>query len=367
MGEHEGIRDRRRNRVHRALIVGGATLIAAAGAWQLNATLWTNHARSGGAALVGRFRHALANQSGAVDRLRPCGSSATGPVQGLLLVPALGVTAPVEEGIDDPQLNVAVGHLPTSVEPGSPGTSVLEAHDVSYFVNLASLKSGDRVVYETPCRTYTFQVQDKAVVQQGAPVYNTSTPSLALITCWPTDALWFTPQRYVVTTSEVSSAPTGTPLSYQPLAAPPVLPAPAALASEGLTLATNSIPMGTLTLSGSPDAAWAQSTGPLLAEDAAVSGFIGGIKSLTQNELGWWAAIAPGVAPPTPLVRAQAPRYDSPLNVEIAGRGASATTVSLATTVTVSGGTQPGRYALSVAEAVQGSKIVISNWVVRPA
>ncbi len=283
------------------------------------------------------------------------------------MVSALGVTAPVEEGIDDPQLNVAVGHLPASVEPGSPGTSVLEAHDVSYFVNLPSLNSGDRVVYETPCRTYTFQVQGKAVVQQGAPVYNTSTPSLALITCWPTDALWFTPERYVVTTSEVSSAPTGATLSYKPLALPPALPAPAALASQGLTLATNSIPMGTMTLSGSPDPAWAQSTGPLLAEDAAVTGFIGGIKSLTQHELGWWAVIAPGVALPTPLVGASPPRYDRPLNVEIAGRGASATTVSLSTTVTVGGGTQPGRYAVSVAEAVQGSKIVISNWVMRPA
>ena len=43
----------------------------------------------------------------------------TGQLSGILTVPALNLSAPVEEGTDDPELNVAVGHDPQSVWPGS--------------------------------------------------------------------------------------------------------------------------------------------------------------------------------------------------------------------------------------------------------
>ena len=366
-----GIGDRRRNWVHRALIVSGAVLVAAALSWQIEATLWTQRAHNRGNALVAQFRHRVhSDRRGgrAVARLATCGSGSTGVVKGLLSIPSLGITAPVEEGVDDAELNVAVGHLLSSVEPGTRGTSVLEAHNVSYFVNISSLKDGDTVRYETPCRNYTFAVQSHAVVGAGSPVYNTSGPTLTLITCWPTNALWFTPQRYLVTTTEVSSTTSsGSQLVYTLAASPPTVRAPAALASQGLTLTTNSIPMGTLTLAGSPDPSWAQSTGPLLAEDAGVSGFIAGIRSLTQNQLGWWADVAPGVAAPAPLVNAPVPHYDSPLEVTVGARGSLPTSVTLATTITLRGGREPGHYAVSVGETILGSTLVISSWEIRSA
>jgi LPXTG-site transpeptidase (sortase) family protein len=352
------------------MIVSGAVLVAAALGWELNATLWAHHARQEGQALVAQFRHRTHRPAAATPqlaRLAACGSRSTDPVRGLLDVPALGITAPVEEGVDDAQLNVAVGHLGTSVEPGMPGTSVLEAHNVSYFVNLAKLKDGDTVRYESPCRTYTFAVQGHAVVAAGSPVYNTSGPTLTLITCWPTNALWFTPQRYLVNTTEVSSTPTsGSRLTFPAAARPPSVPAPAALVSQGLTLTTNSIPMGTLTLAGSPVPSWAQSTGPLLVEDAAVAGFIAGTKALTQDQLGWWAQVAPGVPAPTPLLSASVARYDSPLDVTVSALGNIATTVALSTTVTVRGGRQPAHYRVSVGETLRGSTLVVSHWDMQP-
>jgi sortase (surface protein transpeptidase) len=48
-----------------------------------------------------------------------------------LTIPALTLAAPVEEGTDDAELDVAVGHDPQSVWPGANGASVLLAHDVS--------------------------------------------------------------------------------------------------------------------------------------------------------------------------------------------------------------------------------------------
>ena len=95
---------------------------------------------------------------------------------GCCVIPKLGVTAPVEDGVGDDQLNVAVGHLPTSVWPGAAGNSVLEAHDVSYFVNLAQLSAGDTVQFQSPCTTLRLQGAGPHIVQQGTPVYNTTGP-----------------------------------------------------------------------------------------------------------------------------------------------------------------------------------------------
>jgi hypothetical protein len=102
-------------------------------------------------------------------------------------------------------------------------------------------------------------------------------------------------------------------------------------------------------------------------EDAAVAGFIAGVKSLTQDQARWWDAVAPGLNRPTPLVGVGVPRYNSPLQVAIAARGSTATSVTLSTTVTVTGGRAPGRYAVSVAEAIHGATLVISSWAMRPA
>ena len=125
------------------------------------------------------------------------------PVAGLLEAPKISLTAPVQQGTSDAVLNVAVGHDASSVWPGTDGTAVFNAHDVSYFLNIDHLSAGDRLVYQTACNEYDFVVQGHAVVTAGSPVYNTPGPSVTLVTCWPTNALWFTPDRYVVTAVEV--------------------------------------------------------------------------------------------------------------------------------------------------------------------
>ena len=76
-----------------------------------------------------------------------------GQLSGILTIPALDLDAPVEEGTDDQELNVAVGHDPQSVWPGVDGAAVFLAHDVSYFVHLNALKPGDVITYQTACNT----------------------------------------------------------------------------------------------------------------------------------------------------------------------------------------------------------------------
>lgn len=383
-GRHVRSKQRRRA-LPAALIIGGLVLAGGAVAWQAHAWLWMNHSNRVGAALVQQERSRQARDA-RDPTLAACTSAATtttaadagaGP-QGLLEIPAIGLVAPVEQGVDDAALNVAVGHLTNSVWPGEAGNAVLEAHDVSYFVNIDKLKTGDLIRYSTPCFTDVFSVQSHQVVTQGSPVYNTSTPSITLVTCWPTNALWFTPQRYLVTASHLLNVTRTGPqgigagagaasIQVPASAAAPTVPAPTALASEGLTLATFSIPMGPLTIAGQPDASWVQGPGPLAVEGSAVEAFIAGVRSLTQNRTDWWNAIAPGVPRPPAMVGSALPSYTQHLAVTVTTNKSTPSTVAMTTAVGITGGGAPGPYSLNVTATITGAQILITAWTLTPA
>lgn len=361
---------------YRLLIALGVFLVAGVASWQIYATVWTTHSERAGRALVHKFLQNRALSSpvhgsgtaGDSASLASCSQSTQGTdsVKGLLEIPRLGVVAPVEEGVGDAQLNVAVGHDPYSVWPGEAGNAVLEAHDVSYFVSLPDLSAGDTVRYVSPCTTYDFKVTAHTVVSQGSPVYDTPGPTITLVTCWPTNALWFTPDRYLVTASEIGQSSTTGGHPYLATSPPPSVPVPAPLASQGVTLATYSLPMGTFALAGSPDPAWAQTTNPLLVEGSAVEAFIAGVRALTQDRLDWWKTLAPGVTAPAPLVGAQNPKYLTALDVTVTATGAEATSVVLSDTVSVTEGSGPaGTYAMSVHETIHKGTLVISNWTMQ--
>jgi len=142
---------------------------------------------------------------------------------------------------------------------------------------------------------------------------------------------------------------------------PPTVPAPAALAAQGLTLATNSIPMGPLSIGGTPDQRWVQGPGPLAVEGSALQAFIAGVRSAEQNRSDWWGAIAPGVPFPAAMAGAQV-GYTTHLSVTITTNHSTAQTVVLSTTVTLAGGSAPGNYALSATATIQGSQMVLTGW-----
>ena len=357
---------------HRTLIATGLVLIAGVAAWQIYANAWSTRSSNTGTALVHAFVASdhlaapLTAGKGKAEKssLASCRmASSNSAVRGLLEIPKLEVVAPVEQNTNDAQLNVAVGHDPYSVWPGTTGNAVLAAHDVSYFENLSQAAAGDQVLYVTPCRTYYFRVQSHSIVPQGSTVFNTSRPALTLVTCWPTNALWFTPDRFLVTASFVGSRPTrGNRVTYLSVSPPPAVPIPGELASQGVTLTTYSLPMGSFALSGKPNQSWAQTTSPLLVEDSAVQAFIAGVRALTEDRLAWWRSIAPTVSPPTPLIGASNPGYNAGLNVTVTAFGTTANSVRLTDTITVSGGRAPGVYRVSVTDLIENHKLVIATW-----
>ena len=301
------------------------------------------HQHHAQAVLIGRERDAMAKiaaqahgASCQVAGVRP------GQLSGILTIPALNLSAPVEEGTDDNELDVAVGHDPESVWPGVNGAAVFLAHDVSYFVHLSQLEPGDLITYRTACSTVTFRVSDQEVVPAGAAVSNSVDPSLVLDTCWPPNALFFTPDRLLVRATEVGGATEGAKLDTGAQFVRTVsstdfkTSAPQALQAQGLTLQQNEAPMGTMHLVNA-SVAFAQSPAPLSLEAAALQTYFGGLHAGAQRQAAWWSAIAPGLPLPPQLAGAAVTGHDAPLDVEIDSSAGAPDQVVLRTSVTLSG------------------------------
>jgi hypothetical protein len=125
---------------------------------------------------------------------------------------------------------------------------------------------------------------------------------VALITCWPTNALFWTPDRLVVLARFVSAQAT------QPRTipeAPPLdiaLPVPAAVAAQGLGLSQNGILVGHFRLTGTPDRSWAEGADPLSAARLAFDELAAAKLTVEAGNKSWWSAIAlPGVSMPSLL------------------------------------------------------------------
>lgn len=188
-----------------------------------------------------------------------------GALIGIVRIPALSLDAPLLQGTGDSVLSVAAGHLPDSALPGELGTAVVAAHNATWFHHINELGKGDLIDLATAYGSFTFRVTGTAIVAQDSALSEAPYPSLVLETCYPLNALYLTPYRYIVYAKLASSVirregmsalQTSKTVSYDGRI-------PSALWQEGLTLATNPIPMGTLSYVGSPSFAYEESNAPL--------------------------------------------------------------------------------------------------------
>jgi sortase A len=319
-----------------------------------------------GAALVRQERNSIAAAGHGLGGCQTLPGVTTGnSPQGLLEVPALGLVAPVLQGTTDSVLDEAVGHVVGSAWPGHPGTSVLSAHDVTWFSGIGALRPGDVLRYVTPCRTFVFQVTAHHIVAAGSPVYTTQASTVVLDTCYPFNALYITSTRYLVYASLASAMPTH-PLSAPPSPPPvPVVPAPPRLAAQGLGLDKNYAPLGTLTITGSPSPAWRQSSAPIKVHFAVLAAYFGVIRSAEQGERSWWAALAPSVpvSAAAPIWDGELSGYATPLDIAIEVHGSQVASATLSTMVS----TAAGSYDLSVHEIIKAGELHVTGFAMRLA
>jgi len=374
----------------RPVILVASVACTAAGiaiAAQIGWFLYTSSAH--GAALIRHVHGAIA----AADRAtcqgrigRAGGSSAASPAhrhpaadttvdrnagpQGLLVAPALGLVAPVEEGTSDSVLNNAVGHVPASAWPGHLGTAVFTAHNVTWFSRINHLARQDEIRYVTACRTYTYRVTSHQVVAAGSAVYNSIVPGIVLDTCYPLDALYPTSGRYLVYATLAATSPTYSSPRLRPGSPALTLPAAKGLAAQGLDLGHNVGPVGVLRFTGSPSSTWRQTNGPLKGEAAALAAYFGVIRSAGQDQRTWWADLAPSVpvSAAAGLWGGEITGYDSHLDVTLRVQGDLTLGATLTAVVTTAASAQPGTYDLAVTETVNGrGKLLVSGFTMRPA
>lgn len=291
----------------------------------------------------------------------PARQDTSGGAVGELVVPSLSLVAPVVQGDGEAQLADAVGHVPTSVWPGGVGTSVLVGHDVTWFHDLGRLEPGQEIEYVSGCRALTYAVQRAQVVAQGTPVTNTP-GSLALVTCWPLDALWFTGQRLLVL-AHVLGGSVGAPAVA--MASDP--PVPAVAVPPGLaavdSLAANPTPLGTLTVGGTPSANFGESPGPLADAAAAQDLCFAALRAAEASNGAEWSALAPTVplGAAAPLDSASIAGFPRSLTTVLDVTGNQLTKAVLSVEVTLAGA-HPGNFDLSMTEAVTAGRLVVVAW-----
>jgi LPXTG-site transpeptidase (sortase) family protein len=220
---------------------------------------------------------------------------------GIVKIAALSLTAPVLPGLTDADLAVAAGHDPASPWPGQEGESILESHDVSFFSRISSLRNGDTVVWINHCNELKFKVVGHEILSPGDVI---DPPAgghgLALVTCYPTDALFYTSYRYVLLTTYVSAAKAQTaPGPVHVVVVHVKVPAPPALVAQGLKLLGSGVLVGVLEETGDPSPGWLQGPAGIDLQNLALESYIGAEKAIAQHNSVWWHDLArPGLPMP---------------------------------------------------------------------
>jgi len=123
-----------------------------------------------------------------------------GALVGRISVPRLGISAIVEEGVDDDTLAIAIGHVPGTALPGSDGNIAVAGHRDTFFRALKDLEVQDEIQLATPQGSFRYRVESWQVVNPDAVgvLRPTAEPRLTLITCYPFEFFGHAPKRFVV-------------------------------------------------------------------------------------------------------------------------------------------------------------------------
>jgi sortase A len=107
-----------------------------------------------------------------------------------IVIPAIGIDAPIVNGITWDDLKKGVGHLPGSANPGERGNMYLAAHNDIFgeiFRNLEKLELGDEFTIYSGDQPYRYVVTSKRVIDPTdvSVMYPSTEPIATLQTCYP--------------------------------------------------------------------------------------------------------------------------------------------------------------------------------------
>ena len=119
---------------------------------------------------------------------------------GRLELRRVGLSVVVDEGVDGPTLDRAVGHVPGSSFPGEPGNVVLAGHRAGLFRPLRSVRTGDRLRLTTLDGSFDYDVDEILIVppERSDVLAAGAHEQLTLVTCYPFRYVGPAPLRFVV-------------------------------------------------------------------------------------------------------------------------------------------------------------------------
>ena len=97
--------------------------------------------------------------------------------------------------------------------------------------------------------------------------------------------------------------------------------------------------------------------------------YFAALRSASQDQPSWWAAIAPGVpfGAASPLVGAQITHNDSTLSPSLNVAGAALTGATLSTEPVLSGNDSPGIYRITMTAGLVNGQLVLTGWTMQHA
>jgi sortase A len=177
-----------------ALVLGGL--------WQTGSGVWIYLKAELAQVLLQR---AWAGTVAGQEHVTPWPWADTWPVS-RLTVPAKNIDLIILNGAYGRTLAFGPGYLESSASPGSRGTTILTGHRDTHFRFLQRLKEGDELLLTTKNQeSHRYRVRSATVVDvnRGSIRQETEEHQLALVTCYPFDAISpGGPLRYVVMAEE---------------------------------------------------------------------------------------------------------------------------------------------------------------------
>jgi sortase A len=125
---------------------------------------------------------------------------AEGAVIGTLLIPRLGLSTVVVEGVGDRELKLAAGHIPETSLPGRRGNVGIAAHRDTFFRPLRGIRRDDGITINTMDGAFEYRVVSTKIVTPDdvGVLLPDKIDTLTLVTCYPFNFVGRAPQRFIV-------------------------------------------------------------------------------------------------------------------------------------------------------------------------
>ena len=146
-----------------------------------------------------RFEHALKEAQSLHDASLAIPIPEGAPL-GRIEISRVGLTAMIQEGVDEATLRHAVGHIPGTPLPDERGNVALAGHRDSFFRGLRNVRLNDEIGLTTLKGTFRYRVEAIKVVapEETTVLDDAGYDRLTLVTCYPFNFVGSAPKRFII-------------------------------------------------------------------------------------------------------------------------------------------------------------------------